>query len=788
MTNSLYIVAVHSVIFAIAPKLIYAQIEELHDNYQHFNPTHYNSQPTSYNNASTNIVVLEDKSEQQINNHVHTDLHEPIKLAETVAEDNNQQYSKATNSNNESLEDADILLETIEVIGEKNNFKTEPASTLKGDELTQELAPTLGETLQNQAGVHNSTFGPGVGIPVIRGMTGSRIKVLQSSMGTFDASSVSPDHAITIEPLLVKEIKVLRGPATFRYNGTAMGGAVDVKTGRIPEWIPDNNIDATFESRYDWNSDLTANVFKLDAGTGPLVVHIDGYDRSSNNIHIPDNALAEEAVLEQFGNLIEFDNTDGFVANSDSESHGYSFGSSLVFDQGYIGFAVNELENNYGIPPGGLPPHSDDPANVPVTPENLRIDMDQTRWDFATEIYDLPYGINSVSLKFGDVDYTHSELARGLPSTTYDSDAQEFRFDIDVTHNEFFQGSFGYQWSDQEFGAVGIESFIPPSDIERYSFYIIESIWIQDFLNFEFGYREESSKIKPKDDFRNVSGTLVELPDFDHTAHSLSGAFELIITDNISIRLALTQAQRTPAIQEVLSLGPHFATRSYEIGNIELEDEEISNVDLGVGFSNEHLDFNVNIFQSDIDNFIYQENIGFFYDIETRGFQLACVQVTDCVPVFAYFQQDAEFSGYEAELKFRPVTLDNFSAEVGFFADYVRGKFVNATNDAEDVPRLPPRRAGVFFESSWDAFDFNWRFTHASDQKRAGLNETPTEGYNRIDAGLTYNWPFMFESDAKLFLNAKNITDEEIRHSTSFLRNFTPEPGRSIELGLRLSF
>ena len=680
-----------------------------------------------------------------------------------------------------------VSMEEMTVTGEQGVQPGEPASKLDRDELARELGSTLGETLQNQAGVHNATFGPGVGLPVIRGMSGSRVQILHGAMGTFDASSVSPDHAATIEPMLAEDIQVYRGPASFRYSGTAMGGAVDVNTGRIPEYLPENGLEGSVETRYDSNPALRAGVFKIDASKGPLVIHFDGYERKSNDIQIPGNALDEPAVLEQFGNLIEFDNTDGFVANSDTESSGFSIGSSIVFDKGFAGIAVNKLDNNYGIPPGGLPPHSDDPANVLPTPENLRIDMEQTRWDAAAAIYDVILGIDSISLKVGNVDYEHSELARGLPSTSYDSQATEARLEMEFTHNPAMQGVAGYQWSEQLFGAIGIESFIPPSDITRKSIFLIETLDL-DRVGFEVALRHESSEIKPVEDSRIINGsaTPVPLPDFDDTARSISGAIRFDLTDALGLRASLTKAQRTPAVQEYLSLGPHFATRSYEIGNTLLEVEKASNLDLGLYYQTEQLDFNLNVFRNDVENYIYQENLGIFYDIETRFFQAGCAQITDCVPVFGYFQQDAMFLGYEAELRFRPPIVKGFVTELGMFSDYVRGYFV--TEGAGDVPRLPPRRAGLFLDGQWRDFNVNARWTHAFAQNRAGVNETTSDGYDRFDLALTYRRKLDPGNELMFFIKGKNLTDDEIRHSTSFLRSFTPEPGQSFEIGLRWNF
>lgn len=684
----------------------------------------------------------------------------------------------------------------VTVIGEQIETTIEPRTTLAGDELTRELGSTLGETLQNQAGVHNSTFGPGVGLPIIRGMSGSRIQILQGAMGSFDASSVSPDHAVPVDPLLIKEIEVLRGPSTLRYSGNAMGGAVDIDTGRIPEWFPEGTVDGGVNLRTDSNSNQNSGAIKLDASKGPLVVHIDGSGRTSSNIEIPRNALDEDAVIQIFGNTAEFENTNGEVLNSDINSSAITLGSSLVFDQGYLGAAYNVLNNNYGIPPAGVPPHSDDPTVTNITPENLRIDMRQKRWDAKSEVYDILPGINRFALKAANINYRHAEVARGIPVTTYDSSATEYRFEMDFTHNDLWAGSLGFQTSDQYFGAEGFEAFIPFTNTEKKSFFFIENFEVDSF-KFEVGYRWESQKIVPVDDFREVLGVPVDLPDkMDFDTQSISAASQLNIFDGLSLRLSYSQTERAPPVEELLSLGPHFATRSFTIGNFILTNETSTNIDLGISYQNALFEFNANVYRNKIANYIYQQldvldhpilgQLIFLYDIESRAVLLNCVQVSQCFPIYRTRQQDAVFQGFETEFTVNlPVFFDIYS-HVSFFSDSVRAYFVE--DGQGDVPRVPPRRLGLKFDAEWGNFSLNSRWTKALTQKRPGLGDTATAGFDRIDVTVNYQQETNIGEEMMVFFKLKNISDDEIRHSTSFIRSFTPEPGRSLEAGIQWTF
>jgi len=217
---------------------------------------------------------------------------------------------------------ATTQLEAVEVIDSAMVAEIPISSTvLRGDALKLQQADTLGKTLENQMGVANASFGPGVGVPVIRGLTGSRVRIMQDGIGSHDASFLSPDHAVAIEPSFAEEIKVVRGPDTVRYGGNAIGGMVDVKDNRIPERVPENLVGGAAESRFDTNGDGTNSAFKLDLGKDAIAFRVGGFYRSRNDTEIPGVAIDSDAVEQQFG-LANIINANGSIPNTDSESMG----------------------------------------------------------------------------------------------------------------------------------------------------------------------------------------------------------------------------------------------------------------------------------------------------------------------------------------------------------------------------------------------------------------------------------------------------------------------------------
>ncbi|MBL4567980.1 MAG: TonB-dependent receptor plug domain-containing protein, partial [Porticoccus sp.] len=255
------------------------------------------------------------------------------------------------------------------------------ASVLTGGLLHKKAAATIGETLQHEPGVTNSGFGPGVGKPVIRGQGGNRVKVMQDSLGTLDASSASGDHAITTEALVAERIEILRGPATLRYGNGAIGGVVNVIDNRIPDKLPEE-IQGAIEYRYNSTNDQNSTVVLVegaltDTPLGSWAWHIDGLYRDSNNIEI--EGLAQRP--EQGENSTDHKTTKGFIANTDTQANTVTGGLSWIGDEGFIGVSVSTMENLYGIPPGG---HAHDEE-----PEIIRIDMEQTRVDLKAEWADI---------------------------------------------------------------------------------------------------------------------------------------------------------------------------------------------------------------------------------------------------------------------------------------------------------------------------------------------------------------------------------------------------------------
>ncbi len=674
-----------------------------------------------------------------------------------------------------------------------------PVTVLSGEQLRLQVGSSLGETLQQEPGITSQSFGPGVGQPVIRGQTGSRVLVLQNGLGSLDASSLSPDHANSTEALWAERIEVLRGPAALLYGSGAIGGVVNVIDNRVPSYIPDQLIEATVEQRYNTVNRGKNTAFKLDGGKGNIAFHIDGFYRDSGNLDIPGLAIDAAAEAETHDEEDvdddhdeEVQNSSNKLLNSDTESLSGTVGLSWVGEDGFIGISVNHLKNEYGIPPGahghGEEEHHDEEEDEDEDEdedeeehhdeeeeeENVRIDLRQTRYDLKGEL-SLPYQFaNKVKLRLGYNDYQHIEQENGERGTTYDN--RGFVSRVELLQDAwwlFDHGVVGFQTRNNEFSALGEEAFVPKSDIDSFGVFMLEDIHLSD-VTLEFGVRVEQQWIKPEG-----------LRERSHTPVSASLSALWYVTDTDSLSLSFSRSQRAPDIQELFANGAHLATSSFELGDSSLNEETSHNIELGIRINRDWMQAELNLFQNWVDDYISQFNTGRFFDDSAGQIADNCPTL-DCLPVFQAVQRDAQLRGFEGQVTVPIWNFDSGTLETRLFADFVRAEFSDKTGG--DVPRMPPLRFGG--QLGWKApnWGINLRATRAESQNNPGANETATGGYLAFNVNAQYRLDFGASSSVLLFAKGTNLLNDEIRYSTSFLRNFAPQAGRGVELGLRLVF
>ncbi|AOF83664.1 tonB dependent receptor family protein [Methyloversatilis sp. RAC08] len=653
---------------------------------------------------------------------------------------------------------------------------TEPAgraSTLRGEALRDRKAGTLGETLSEEAGVHNASFGTGVGLPVIRGLGGARVKVLNNGGGTHDATTFSPDHASTADATLADSIRILRGPATIRYGGGAIGGVVDVSDERIPTRVPARAISGSLDTSFNRNGAERVHALRLDGGNALFALHGSALSRDRGDSRIAGCAIDDAAVEQQFG-LINTRNSCGRLYNSDARSASGTLGGSVFLGNALFGAAVNNASNEYGIPPAPGHSHGGD--------DRVRIRMDNRRVDTRAEWLGDGW-LQALRYTGGHIDYRHDEVDEGVVATTFRNKAIEQRLELEHAFGEHLSGTLGVHHLRRDFSALGAEAFIPQTGLRSSAVYAVQRVRVSDWT-LDLGWRGEITRVQAGD--RELAGGFtVSFPARRFNTQSTSAALSWQLSEPMSLTLTGSNARRAPDIHELYSLGPHFATRTYDIGDPDLKPETARSVELGGLYESGRLRLSANLFANDIDDYMFQRTLPVFYDTDEEQFRFACVRLEECLTVVQYTQSRARFRGFEAEAALKWTATKLGDIEWSVFGDRTRGRL---TELGEDVPRLPAFRVGSQLALRQGAWSGRVRVTHHAAQDRPGANETTTGAYTLVSANLNHVRALGDGRTLTLFARGRNLLDREARNATSFLRNFSPEPGRSIEVGLSLTF
>ena len=675
-----------------------------------------------------------------------------------------------------------------------------PIEVLSGEALRQAVGNTLGDTLDGIPGIQNASFGTGVGHPVIRGQSGNRVQILQNSVNNVDVAGVSQDHADGVEAMLADKIEVIRGPATLLYGNGAIGGIVNVIDGRIPSRLYDHP-EIVLQQSHDANNDENKTLGKINASLGALSIHLDGYSRKGNNTDIPGFAVLgaidadkhDEDGDEHADEHDEHEEQDelgrkGLIENSNTEASGYSAGLSWVTDSGYVGYSYNRIDNNYGLPLGGHAhvedetedEHHDehdhaDELGEAGEDESVRIDLRQERHDLKAEYRFSDGFINRVSAQINITDYAHNELeiSGGVAEigTRFENEGTAARIELGHAPVGNWLGTFGIQLGDTTFSAVGAESFIPETDTRSMALFAVERLELEHW-QWELGARVERLNLDAGDRC-----------DSDDTTLSLSVTGIRNLSDETNVMFGLSRSERAATLEERYSnidvsacapamqgnLVEHAATQLFEIGNPNLDAEVSSNLELGFRKHSGSWTAEINAYYNTIDDYIYLQISG--VDDEVASYQA----------------RDALFYGVESELQYYWPLKQGAEFNLSFMADVVKASFDDAVTGDRDVPRIPPMRAGIRADYQTPNWAVALNVMEVWDQNDTAAGETRTQGYTRVDLYTDYHVTFG-GAEVLLFANAKNLTDERIRSHASFLKDIAPEPGRSIQLGVRFSY
>lgn len=666
---------------------------------------------------------------------------------------------------------APVALPEITVLGDSN--KTSPldfmptVDEISGTRLERKKQTSLGETLSHETGVSSSFFGPNASRPVIRGMDGERIRVLNNGTGVLDASAASQDHEVAVEPMAVERIEIVRGPSALLYGSSAVGGVVNVITNRIPEAVADG-FNGKVDSRYSSNDNGGATGAAVNYGLGHWSFHADGTLRSSGDYHAPGYQRTQN---KRDNDALEADETEGYnkIINSANNTSSGALGGSYVFDRGYAGASYSHYDSLYGT----------------VAEQHVKIKMKQDKTDAALALKDVGL-FESIRLKNTYSDYRHEEIDHDEVGTVFTNRGDEARLEMKHKALGNFTGVWGLQSNFFTFAAVGDEKFLPQTDNQSLAAFAYEEAqWGR--LKPSFGLRVDQAQVKADqtfiqdpatdpstlpDDQRYGAG---EKKDFTAVSASLGGSYAL--DESNSLVLNLAYSERAPNYQELFANGPHLATDAYERGDTHLGKEQSHSLEFSYRHKDDDTKASVGAFLQDFKNFIALSptaQTGFNPD-----------DPTDPVQLYRYTAINARFWGAEADVSHElPHLIPGGVLELGLKFDMVKAQ---NTDTRENLPRITPLRETVSAVYKANSYTADAEIQHVEKQNDTAPNETATDAYTLVNLGVEtpIHWDV---ATLSVYGRVNNLFDAVARNHVSVLKEIAPLPGRNFILGVQALF
>jgi len=634
-------------------------------------------------------------------------------------------------------------------------------SVLQAEDLVRELRPSIGETLARQPGVSATSFGPTASRPILRGLSGDRIRVLSDGIGSFDVSASSPDHAVAINPLTAERIEILRGPSALLYGSSAIGGVVNVVDRRIPRTEPEDVFDVSGLLEYgSAANERSANLSVDVEPVNHLVFHADGNWSKSDDLetggHILTKQLRKMAAASPDPETQELADLKGRLPNTAAKAWEVAGGVSYVDGPLNVGISIAHHDALYGVPIR----YSLDPE---VEAEAPTIDMKQTRYDARAEI-PLTGFFSQVRARGGYAKYRHNEIEdTGEIASTFHAKGGEGRLELVQTERSGWGGTSGAQIFGRKVSIDGEEKFLPPSKQKQLGLFTMQSL-VRGPLRLEGGARIEFSKASAQAD--EDLGNPALKNDYTTFSGSIGGAYDF--SPGWRAGLILARTARAPGVEELYANGPHAGTQAFEVGDPNLNAERSVSIEASLRRTAGPVRLTATAYYSHFGNFIFQAPNG---------------EIEDDLPVFVYQEGKANFYGFELEANAELGNALGVHWDGNFIADYVHA----GVKDFGPAPQIPPMRLMGGISGTKGAVDGRLEVEHAFRQNRNAPLETETGAYTTVNASLSWK-PLQDNPNLTLGIAANNIFDVVARRASSFLKDYAPLAGRDIRLTASFGF
>jgi len=652
---------------------------------------------------------------------------------------------------------------------------------VKGEELTRQLRPSIGETLARQPGVSATSFGPSASRPILRGFQGERVRVLTDGIGSIDVSNTSVDHAVVIDPLLAERVEIVRGPSALLYGSSAVGGVVNVIDSRIPRSMPEKGYRFNAIGSYGSaaNERSVAGAGDVAVG-GKIVLHADGSYLKSDDLRVGGYVLSPTAraqALAAAAGPTTADDPD-FAAsaalkdklpNSFARTWTAGVGASIITDTGSLGISYSHYDSFYGVPIRYATVSGQEQ-------EAPRLSLLQNRFDLRGEVDTGDGFLKQIRLRAGYANYRHFELEEdGSVGTAFYNKGIEGRLELVQNNRGGWSGASGVQIFNRDFDVVGDEAFLPKNSTSQIGLFTLQQFDL-GALRLEGGLRYEATDLQasPADgDLRFFAGKR----HFD--AFSGSAGLSYALADGVRLGLNLSRTERAPSAEELFARGGHAGTQSWELGNPNFRLEKSWGIEGTLHVHQDGFNIDASAYYNWFSNYISDNQV----DASVCEAAAAPSGREVDLPCFQFQQADARYYGFEADASVRVARIGGYTINLDALGDYVRANIV----DQGPVPRIPPMRVLGGVEAQSDRVNARVEVEHVFDQNRIAPFETRTDGYTLVNASLGFK-PIPGNDKMSLLLSANNLFDVDARRHSSFLKDFAPLAGRDLRVTVRVGF
>ena len=685
---------------------------------------------------------------------------------------------------------------------------TNPLYVINGDEIVNDATTSLGDAIDGYLGISMADYGAAVGQPIIRGMSGPRVKILKNGMVNRDVSGLGVDHLNDVDLNDIQQIEIVKGPSSLLYANGTIGGIINVVDDCIAAMnfeIPEVKIGYETQSVNDGSSEFV----NLKRNINGFNINF-GYKNSEfGNYDIPNGAiLHEEEHEDEHGD--EHEEDLGYVNNSDFAVEATKFGISKVGDWGYVGLSLDSLKSVYGIP-FHEDEHSDENDDDHGDEHGDEEEHEEERIFSTTDSESFTikgsYNVNGGLVKkidytYRDSDYTLTEAHAEEEGheehedeeeheehapTNFINNATEYGAIFDMS-NDVMTQKFSFNYVEENTSIFGEEAFMNPANNEVLTLgYFVGGDF--DPFHLDFGMRLDQI---------DRSGTVTDEDHGDIDSYNVNentNSFAISIgrdlTDSLDINLGFSSVERMPSVIELFMNGPHLATGRFEVGDPTLSSETSNNIDISFNFDNGEYFGYASFYINDVDNYItlmdedddhemhgdeHHEDEDEHHEDEDDHGHGNLIHAN-------YIQEDAEFDGYEIEFG-RTIDLGKGQLKLSFGRDVVNAKF----SDGHNVPRINPSRNVYSLSYAQEDVVFKLDLKDVAKQNDFGEGESATDAYQMLDTRVTKTFNLNGSSNLKVTLFGKNLLDEVARNHSSFVKNEVPLPGRNYGIKFNLTY